>query len=262
MEQNLLKFFEAFEELYNSKQSFVTVTLVNVRGSAPQNIGARMIVTSDGISFGTIGGGKIESHCLEFASELLRKKDQAQAITKEWNLQTDIKMTCGGVVTLFFEPFILAKRWNVAVFGAGHVSQALCRTLLSLDLELTVIDSRQSWLDKLPSSPRLHKKLLDPMELAVSELDPHTFIVSVTMGHATDLPILKAALLAGDFPYVGAIGSETKARLLKQELVKAGVSSKTMEKFFCPIGEPIGSNSPAEIAISITAQCLKIRDEL
>jgi xanthine dehydrogenase accessory factor len=92
----------------------------------------------------------------------------------------------------------------------------------------------------------------------VSTLPPKTFVVIMTQGHATDLPILKRAL-EGEFTYVGNMGSEVKAKALKRDLLEAGLASEKMDKMFCPIGEPIGNNSPEEIAISIAAQLLRIR---
>jgi xanthine dehydrogenase accessory factor len=98
------------------------------------------------------------------------------------------------------------------------------------------------------------------MAAVVKKLSPNTFIASMTMGHAFDLPILLEALSLNQFPYIGVIGSESKARVLKQDLRKNGVSEEAITKLHCPIGEAFGNNQPAEIAISIVAQLIKIRD--
>ena len=83
----------------------------------------------------------------------------------------------------------------------------------------------------------------------------------MTQGHSTDLPILQLALEKHQFPFLGAIGSQAKAMRMKRELTNLGVPEARAEQFICPLGEKIGNNSPAEIAISITAQLLKVRDE-
>ena len=116
-----VEFFEKFLELKNDNTPFVAVTMTNARGSAPQDVGSRMLVGESGLLFGTVGGGKIEAHCIEYAKSLLNTQEKIKSET--WNLQTDIGMTCGGVVSVFFEVHCPKHDWNVAIFGAGHVSQ-------------------------------------------------------------------------------------------------------------------------------------------
>ena len=85
----------------------------------------------------------------------------------------------------------------------------------------------------------------------------------MTMGHSTDQPILIEILNsrpAGDFPYLGVIGSEAKAGALRKGLAAAGVPEAALARYLCPIGLAIGTNDPSEIAISIAAQLLQRRD--
>ena len=72
--------------------------------------------------------------------------------------------------------------------------------------------------------------------------------------------VLLNEALNKDFPYLGAIGSNSKRNAMEKELLQLGQSKESITNFICPIGEDIGSNDPAEIAISITAQLLKYRD--
>ena len=85
---------------------------------------------------------------------------------------------------------------------------------------------------------------------------------TVVVQNASDRPILQRALAERNFPYLGAIGSAAKATVLRRELVAHGLTPERAENFFCPIGEPIGSNHPHEIALSIAAQLLRVRDAL
>lgn len=240
-------------------KDIVVAKLVHTRGSAPQEVGARIVVSSEGLLHGTVGGGKVEMKVIAHAKEMLASEKQNDF--QEWNLQTDVGMTCGGVVSFFFERLSSGPRWKIAVFGAGHVGQELIRTLIRLECSLMCFDSRQEWLDKLPDHPYLIKEcLLEPAE-KISDLDPDTFIISMTMGHAFDLPILTAALKRETFPYIGAIGSRAKATVLKRDLKTNGISDSALEKLYCPIGEEFGNNTPTEIAISIVAQLLRVRDQ-
>ncbi len=179
-------------------------------------------------------------------------------------------MTCGGAVRLYFEVYNAAE-WPIVIFGAGHCSQALVRLLLTLPCQLTVIDPRVEWLAKLPSAenaPAGRLRLIHtekPMADLVRDLPAQAFILLMTMGHATDQPILVEILKSrgtSDFPYLGVIGSEAKAAALRKGVLAAGVPEDAIGRYRCPIGLPIGTNDPAEIAVSIAAELLQVRDRL
>src|SRR5690606_29087188 len=95
----------------------------------------------------------------------------------------------------------------------------------------------------------------------VKELNPNSFFISMTQGHAKDTPILKAiSEYAPDCPYVGVIGSKAKGITIKRELKELGVSEDFLKKLRVPVGLPIGTNAPYEISISIAAELLQCRD--
>ena len=101
-------------------------------------------------------------------------------------------MTCGGEVSLFFEVENENEVWDITVFGAGHVSQELCRVLDRLNCKLTCVDNRSEWLAKLPNS--LNKVELAEPKDHVAKLSDNSFAILMTMGHATDAPILAEIL--------------------------------------------------------------------
>jgi xanthine dehydrogenase accessory factor len=169
-------------------------------------------------------------------------------------------MTCGGEVTLFFECLGGNGDWTVALFGAGHVAQALCRILVTLDCRILVFDSRKDWLAALPVSPRLSEHHVEPLEKAASQVPAGADILVMTIGHEGDRAVLNALAGTGrDYAYVGAIGSKTKAATLRKTLKEDGLSSAFIEALVCPVGEKVGNNTPAEIAIGIASQLLKRR---
>lgn len=261
MSKSLTKFCEKFLELKITNTPLVVVTLVNLRGSAPQDLGARAIITQEGLVYGTIGGGKIEAYCIDFArSKVLLNTESDLKVCHTWNLQKDIGMTCGGEVSMLFEKEDHASAWNIAIFGAGHVSQELTRALLRLDCNIYVFDNREEWLEKLPTSSKLKTILLDDMKVGLKQLPSNTFIVSMTMGHNYDVPILYEALDKYEFPYLGVIGSVSKRNIMESELKELGVNSESLKSIVCPIGAKIGTNNPAEISISVIAELLSVRD--
>ncbi|MFV8249816.1 xanthine dehydrogenase accessory protein XdhC [Bdellovibrio bacteriovorus] len=256
---NFEDYLSAMKSLQDAGKSFVSVTLVKQQGSSPQDVGARALVSADGLEFGTVGGGKVEKRAIEEAQKMIREKVAHQYT--DWNLQKDIGMTCGGVVSFFFEFFEYNHPFNIWVFGAGHIAQELVRLLIRLDCKITCVDPRQEWIDKLPASSRLTTLCTEDMKGLVSRIPEKSFVTLMTMGHGTDLPILVEVMKQRDrFSYVGNIGSDQKARRLRQDLIDAGIAQESLDKFHCPMGESFGTNAPVEIAFSIVAQILKTRD--
>ena len=251
-------FLEAFREReIKSSSPFAVVTLTQVIGSAPQELAARMIADEKGLVFGTVGGGKIEAYLLNLVKEKIHQNN-LQTDTISVNLQRDIKMTCGGEVSFLIEFFGLEKRLQFAVFGAGHVAQELVPLLLKLNSEVIVCDSRAEWLEKFKDHPHLKKVQSESMASLVPALKSGTHLILMTMGHATDLPILKEALNRSDWAYLGVIGSQQKRNSLEKNLLELGVNKEEFKKFKCPMGLDLGNNEPFQISISILAEILSI----
>lgn len=255
-------YVERLAELTAAGTPVVSVTLVEAVGSTPQDTGSKMLVDASGLAFGTVGGGRVENQAIAHAKEMIAGGGSADSHLVEWNLQRDVGMTCGGVVKLFFEAYNL-RPWRIVVFGAGHVAQSLVRVLLQLECAVVCTDPRQEWLDRLPADPALTPLLLAEPREYVASLSADDFVVCMTMGHRTDGPILEAILLSDTQPaYLGAIGSAAKRKVLIRELTEAGVDAQRLESLRCPIGLPIGSNHPGEIAVSVAAEMIQVRSEL
>lgn len=249
--------FDICQKLTESGTSFVVVTLTATRGSAPQDPGAKIVVTSEGLKAGTVGGGKVEAAVIKKALSILESKSELPPETVCWNLQKDIGMSCGGESTFLFEHFHLTH-WPIVIFGAGHVAQAVTRILSKLNCHVTCVDSREEWVAKLEGVKAVQHPT--PKDL-VASFDPKSFFLCMTMGHAHDVPILvEIAKSAPDCPYVGVIGSDVKGIKIKTELAEAKVSEAFINKLCVPMGLPIGTNHPYEIAISIAAEILQVRD--
>jgi xanthine dehydrogenase accessory factor len=256
-------FVERLAELARTREAFVSVTMVEAIGSTPQDAGSKMLVTTEGLSFGTVGGGKVEHKAIEYAQQMLAEtgSDARANELVEWNLQRDVGMTCGGVVKLYFETYNHCD-WRVVVFGAGHVAGALIHCLSQLDCQITCIDPRQQWLDKIADQRQLTKLRDDEPRTRVADLSDDSFVLSMTMGHATDRPILEEIFQQGrEFPFLGVIGSKAKRSVLQRELLAAGVSQSQVDSLHCPIGLPLGTSQPGEIAVSISAQLIQQRDQ-
>jgi xanthine dehydrogenase accessory factor len=256
-----LTVYEQLVALENGGVPFVLVTLVEALGSTPQDAAAKMLVTAEGLHSGTVGGGKVEAKALKLASELLAIGDGKPRFVS-WTLKGDVGMTCGGSVKFYLEPHFGPGPWNIAVFGAGHIAQALLPVLIPLPCRITVVDSRPEWLERLPRSSNVRVIASDSPEEIIPSLPEKTFLVVMTMGHTSDRPILRRALTERNFPFIGVIGSDAKAAILRSELISDGVAPERASGFHCPVGLEFGTNHPHEIALSIAAQLLSERDRI
>lgn len=265
----MIAHWQAAGELTESATAFVVVTLIACRGHVPQDVGAKAIITAKGLHQGTVGGGKVEARAIEHARALLNKKsdETAPAALRSpevvtWNLTTDIGMTCGGEVTFLFETHD-SKRRHIALFGAGHVAQALVRTLANLDFHVTCIDSRPEWIERLPASRKLTTVVSQDLPGVVASFSEETYFVVMTQGHASDLPVLhKIFELHPEAPYIGVMGSDVKAKKMRHDLLEIGIKEPLVEKLRSPIGLPIGGNQPFEIAISVVAELLQVSSQV
>lgn len=253
------QFWEVAGDLERNGVAFVVVTLLDSRGHAPQDRGAKVIVTSEGLHWGTVGGGKVEARAIRHSLELVAAAETKPPEVVTWNLQRDVGMTCGGEVTYLFEKF--STSWRLAIFGAGHVSQALIPLLQTLPCAVTCVDPREDWISRFPKAQNFHGICHPEPASLVTSFPADTYFICVSQGHAHDLPVLEAIFREKpNAPYVGAIGSDTKGLRLRNDLLARGIPPASMEKLRCPIGLPFGTNHPAEIAVSIAAELLQTRD--
>ena len=255
-------FYEQLVALEREGTAFVLVVLAEALGSTPQDAGAKMLVTTAGLHTGTIGGGKVEAKAIEVATTMLAKGEATSQFVN-WTLKTDVGMTCGGSVKLYFEPHVAGgtgAAWPIWLFGAGHVVQALVPVLAPLNCQITVVDPRREWLDRLPRARNVRYLQAEEPASLVPTMPDHAFLLCLTKGHASDRPVLQRALTERKFPFVGVIGSDAKAEVLRREMIAAGLPPARAAQFHCPVGLPFGSNDPREIALSIAAQLITERD--
>lgn len=237
----------------------VVVTILQVRGSVPGMLGGKMVVTVEGLVAGTVGGGRVEAKVIEEGQRLLGDED-AMCAEVVWNLQRDVGMTCGGEMRFLFEVVRPLAAWHVVVFGAGHVAKAVVGVLSGLACRVDVIDVRADWLEGLPKAGNVKVHCVSAYEEGVGLVNEKSYILCLTKGHSTDRPVLREVLRR--YPggaFLGVIGSLAKRAVLSRELREDGIEEEQLEKVVCPVGLPIGTNDPAEIAISIVAQLLERR---
>ena len=241
----------------NNKESFVLVTILEIRGSSPRETGAKMVITKNK-NFDTIGGGALEFKVINIARALLLAK-QIKQHSQSFNLGKDLKQCCGGIVNVLFEIFH-ASDFNIVIFGAGHIGRSLVKILEDIDCQIHWFDSRA---DQFPENNVSHSKktIMDKPEVAVESCPKNSYFLVMTHDHALDQQLCEAILSRGDSRYCGLIGSLTKSLKFKQRLVKKGFSEIELKQLSCPMGlSSISVKKPMEIAVSITAKLLELQE--
>ena len=194
------------------------VTVAAVRGHAPRDAGAKLVVAA-GETWGSIGGGNLEAVAVERARELLAGPAAAPelftaGLTDKAPYRHGVQC-CGGEVTVLLEP--LAVLPAVAIFGMGHVGLELARILARHELDLHVVDSRPGQLtdevlgvldDAVARVHRHHVPVLP--ELVLAELPPGAHVLVMTHDHAEDAALVDAAVRLPQLASIGLIGSTAK----------------------------------------------------
>ena len=159
---------------------------------------------------------------------------------------------------IYGEPINFAGK--ALIFGGGHCAQALQPILSGVGFRCVVFDNRPEFISRelFPSAYDLICGDYEQVEKYL-EINPKDYIVIVT--HAWDLVVLRQ-IISKNCPYIGVIGSKTKAASVKQELIKEGVSGEFLNRINAPIGLRIRSETPEEIAISIAGEMILRRAEL
>lgn len=245
----------ARDKVMERAEPVVLVTVVRAKGSSPQRPGARLLLFPNGETEGTVGGGLIESIVLKDARKILEEDGNTGLYS--YNL-LDIGMTCGGSMDFFLERIDPSP--HLVIFGGGHVAKPTASLASQMGFRVTVVDERVEWASKarFPNVTIFNQTFDD----FIDELQPHSnhYFVVMTQGHALDEVVL-VRIIGGAQRYTGVIGSRRKAIEMGKSLQSKGITKEQWEEIHCPIGLPIGGDTPEEIAMSIVSQLVQVRNE-
>ena len=251
---NINTWYEGISVCQQQGAPYVLVTVISVAGSAPRNVGTKMVVT-DAQSIDTIGGGHLEFDAIKTARNLLAEAKPTTKIVS-YPLSAKLGQCCGGAVKLLFE-VCNQHTQHVAIFGAGHVAKALVPILSQLPLRISWIDARSDAFD-IPLPANVTRIVEQAPETEVRTLAENSWLIILTHDHQLDYRITEQALKFPSFPFVGLIGSKTKAKRFITKLRHKGFDDKALTRLVTPIGDlSIPGKRPIEVAVSIASQIIK-----
>ena len=257
----------AVEALRRERRAGVLVTLVTVRGHAPREAGAKMVVAADA-TWDSIGGGNLEATAVARARAILAG-DTAR-IPELMSLSLNDKapvehgvQCCGGEVTILLEPLAVVP--SVAIFGLGHVGVELARILARHDVELHLVDSRaEQASDRALAGAtrdalaRVHVHHAPVPELVLGQVPKGTHVLVMTHDHAEDIALCDVALRCSHLGSVGLIGSSAKWSRFRVKLAEEGHGPAALARITTPIGLPdVAGKDPATIAVSVAADLVR-----
>lgn len=263
-----MNWLDAVARLRRERVPGVLVTVVSVRGHAPRDPGAKMVVSTDA-TWGTVGGGNLEETTIARARSLLAEPAEPEAgpqtltVPLSDRARTDHgRQCCGGEVTLLLEPLPVVPA--VAIFGVGHVGLELARLLARHELELHLVDSRRDQLaDKRlaclsDAVAAVHVHHSPVPELVLGSVPAGTHVVVMSHDHAEDFAICDAALRCAHLGSVGLIGSAAKWARFRAGLLVEGHDATAVDRIACPIGDPsLPGKEPAVVALSVASALLR-----
>lgn len=247
-----MKIFEELLKRTSLRQAVVLCTVIETDRSVPRKAGAKMLVFEDGSTFGTIGGGEMESRVINSAKESISKKKSHQLTYSLVDPSQGDPGVCGGDVTIYLEPFM--PQTTIYIIGAGHIGKAVSELSSWLGYRVVVWDDRK---DIINTFTGVGETLTGDLSIAMQEepIDEHTRVVIVTRNAEVDSKVLPL-IVETPAAYIGLMGSSQRWKVVKGQLTELGMKTEELERIATPIGIEIAAESPEEIAVSILAEVI------
>ena len=150
---------------------------------------------------------------------------------------------------------------HLYIIGGGHCALAFSKLMSTMDFYIHLFEDRQQ-LNTVQKNNYAHEKMIVKDYAELKELIPsgeNNYVVLMTFGYRTD-DIAVRALINKDFKYFGLLGSQKKIEKMFEEYSKEGISQDALRNIYSPIGIQIKSQTPEEIAVSIAAEIIRVKN--
>jgi xanthine dehydrogenase accessory factor len=250
--------YQAITELEKNNESAALCTVTKSEGSTPRHVGSKMLVYPDGKFLGTVGGGDLEHRVMDEAWIALTEGTPRTLKYSMVDPSRGDPGVCGGTVEVFVEPILPPAM--VVVIGAGHVGKAVVHLAKWLGFRVAVSDDREEFCnpEATPCADAYYPLLMAelPNQLKVTR---RTYVVVTSRGSNVDAAGLPN-LLTSEAAYIGVIGSKRRWLTTVKALKDQGISDDLIGKVHSPMGLELNAETPEEIAVSIMAEILMLRD--
>lgn len=250
--------YQAISEIEGSGESAALCTVVKSEGSTPRHVGSKMLVFPDGHFIGTVGGGELEYRVLNEARLAMSDgRPRLLRYTMADPARGDPGV-CGGQLEVFVEPIFPAE--TIVVIGGGHVGKAVAHLAKWLKFRVAVSDDRPEFCNKetIPDADAFYVCAMEELPSKL-KIGPRSYLILTTRGSAVDVPGLPALLDSGA-AYIGVIGSQRRWATTVKELQAGGLSMDLIGRVHSPMGLELQAETPEEIAVSVMAEILMLRD--
>lgn len=250
------------QRLQQQGEPFCLVSVLRVMAPASARPGDKAVVSAQRIEAGWIGGGcaqpavlrTVQQALADGRSRLIRITPSEEGTERELQDVLEFGMAChsGGTLELFVDPVL--PRARLVVVGDSPLAAALAGLAPRVGLPVTVV-AKDADAARFADAERVIAS--DEAADATAQVAPGAFVVVATQGRR-DLQGLRAAL-ALQARQVFFVASARKATVLKAALVEAGHDRAAVEAIVAPAGEPIGAQTPEEIALAVLATVVAAR---
>lgn len=252
-----MNIFTEAARLEEQNSPFALAQIVDSRGSTPRH-SAEMLIHQDGTTFGTIGGGMVERKVIDEAQQALRERKPRLFHGRMARNGADaVGSDCGGAMTVFISVHGLRPR--LVLIGAGHVNRAIAQSAALLGFDIAVADIYRESLNPAAFPPSVQLLHADSFAEAVDALEirPDNFVLIATNNQ--DREALDK-LVERPLAWLGLLASRRKVQLFLRQLREKGIAEEHLARLHAPVGYNIGAETPQEIAVSVLAEILQIKN--
>lgn len=243
---------------HEENRAYAVVTIAETAGKNTRTSG-KMLVFENGETLGTVGGGSIELLVIRDAKKAIETGESGLYSYDLNNEGAQAGHHCGGSMQVLIE--VVGKRPTLVMCGAGHVGVALMPIAKSVGFEVILVDARP--VDVISKAIALADKFYPVKnheeDIKALDIAPGAYYVVAGPNHDTDGKQL-AAVLTKQGAYVGMIGGPPKIKGIFSRLLEKGYTQEELDKVFTPVGLDVGNERPEEIAISIMAEILMVKN--
>ncbi len=251
--------YQAVSEVEKNNESAALCTVVKSEGSTPRHVGSKMLVYSDGKFIGTVGGGDLEHRVMDEAWMAMSEGKSRILSYSMVDPSRGDPGVCGGTVEVYVEPILPPAM--ILVIGAGHVGKAVVHLAKWLGFRVAVSDDRTEFCtpETTPGADAYYPVKMGKLPEHL-KINRQTYIVITSRGSSVDALGLPG-LLEANPAYIGVIGSKRRWLTTVKALKEKGVPDEKINRVHSPMGLELNAETPEEIAVSIMAEVLMLKDK-